>query len=128
MIDVDLNLFQRDEDCPVARFVYKTKSLVMCANIFYITGFNIWDMPGIYLLFYKNELVYIGKSDTRIGMRIKSHDNEDRFHFDGFMIIQKQDLVNENGGNDVNLYDIEQSLILDLQPKHNAIGKLKKYK
>jgi hypothetical protein len=117
MIDIDDDLFTYDDECMVARRCYKHHKGIMCASTLQITGYNVWDMIGVYFLFYKKELVYIGKSDSHIGGRIKSHEREDRFNFDAFFIYECD-----------NPTELESALIFDMKPKHNAIGKLKKYK
>lgn len=98
MIRIDNDLFCVDPNCIVSRVVYKHNHGILCASTLFATGFNAWDMVGVYFLFYRKELVYIGKSDTHIGSRINSHHREDRFDFDAFFIKRSVKPTHRNVG------------------------------
>ena len=83
--------------------------------------FNVSDyfVKGIYFLYNKGKIVYIGKSDNNVFKRISDHYTDKDKIFDSFT-FDRYDIDSND------LLHIEASLIKRYKPKYNIMHKVKK--
>jgi len=72
-------------------------------------------IKGIYFLYNKGEIVYVGMSETNVFSRVLSHYNENSKCFDSFSVR------NYESTSKLELLDIEASLIKKYSPIYNIM-------
>jgi excinuclease UvrABC nuclease subunit len=69
------------------------------------------DISGVYLLFYKDKIVYVGRSGS-LNSRIWDHHKLNKYKFDSYVLLPCDEGFKS--------YYLERKLILHFKPKYNV--------